>query len=362
VTVPGPAAPAEPALTGGAPAGAVQHAVPVSPAQLTATAASIAEVQLPSGLIPWFPGGHADPWNHTEAAMGLLTAGHRTEAEQAYEWLCRTQRPDGSWHAYYLPHGVADPKLDANGVAYVATGVWHHWLATGDAGFAHALFPVVDRAIEFVLDLQTRRGEVLWARRADGWPWSYALLTGSSSISHSLGCALALAALVGVERPWWAEARGRLVRTVATRPDAFAPKDRWAMDWYYPVLAGAVTGVAAEARLAAGWDTFVLEGRGVRCVSDEPWVTAAETCECAMAYLRTGDAATSRRLLGWAQRHRDEAGSYHTGIVYPEQVHFPAAETSTYTAAAVILAADALAGASPTSRLFLTDPDLASRS
>lgn len=328
---------------------------PVSPAQLAATAAAIAEVQLPSGLIPWFPGGHADPWNHTEAAMGLLTAGHRNEAERAYEWLCRTQRPDGSWHAYYLPYGVADPKLDANGVAYVATGVWHHWLATADPGFANTLFPVVDRAIEFVLDLQTGRGEILWARRADGWPWGYALLTGSSSISHSLGCALALAAVVGVERPGWAEARQRLIHTVAHRPEAFAPKDRWAMDWYYPVLAGAVTGAAATARLDAGWDTFVLEGRGVRCVSDEPWVTAAETCECAMAYLRTGDAATSRQLLGWAQRHRDEAGSYHTGIVYPEQVHFPAAETSTYTAAAVILAADALAGVSSTSRLFLTD-------
>ena len=123
-----------------------------------------------------------------------------------------------------------------------------------------------------------------------------------------------------------------------------------------PVLGGVFGRAQAKARLAGRWQVFVKEGMGCRCVSDEPWVTAAETCECAMAYLRTGDAATSRQLLGWAQRHRDEAGSYHTGIVYPEQVHFPAAETSTYTAAAVILAADALAGSSPTSALFLTEP------
>ena len=45
-----------------------------------------------------------------------------------------------------------------------------------------------DAAIEFVLDLQTRRGEVIWAKKTDGTPWSYALLTGSSSISHSLRC------------------------------------------------------------------------------------------------------------------------------------------------------------------------------
>jgi hypothetical protein len=41
-----------------------------------------------------------------------------------------------------------------------------------------------------------------------------------------------------------------------------------------------------------------------------------------------------------------------TGNVYPQQVHFPGDERSTYTAAAVILAADALAGASAASSLF----------
>ena len=37
--------------------------------QLSATVDAIAEWQLPTGMSPWFPGGHADPWNHIEAAM-----------------------------------------------------------------------------------------------------------------------------------------------------------------------------------------------------------------------------------------------------------------------------------------------------
>jgi hypothetical protein len=321
-------------------------------AELDATADAIAEVQLSSGMIPWFPGGHADPWNHVESAMALLTMGRRAEAERAYQWLCDRQRDDGSWHNYYLSHGIEDPKLDVNCIAYVATGVWHHWLATGDPGFTDSLFPVVDRAIEFVLDLQTRRGEILWARTPEGMPWSYALLTGTSSIGHSLACALELADLVGLERPRWVDARCRLVDTVASCPNAFAPKDRWAMDWYYPVLAGAVTGGAATRRLAAGWDRFVIEGRGVRCVADQPWVTAAETCECAMAYLAAGDEARALQLFAWTQCHRDGDGSYFTGIVYPRAAHFPPAERSTYTGAAVILAADALCQSNPTSDLF----------
>jgi GH15 family glucan-1,4-alpha-glucosidase len=330
---------------------------PAGPAGLTEadlirTGETIAELQLPNGMIPWFPDGHADPWNHVEAAMALATVGLVDEAERAYRWLADIQLPDGSWHNYYLADGIEDAKLDSNCVAYVATGVWHHHLVTGDDRFAERLWPTVEAAVEFVLDLQTRRGEVVWARHPDGRPWSYALLTGSSSISHSLRCAIDLADLLGRERPHWREARERLVDVIANRPDAFEPKDRWAMDWYYPVLAGAVTGDDAVKRIDDRWDTFVMDGKGVRCVSDRPWVTAAETCECAMAVLATGDRERATDLFTWAQALRDEAGAYYTGLVFPELVHFPADERSTYTAGAIILAADALCGANPTSNLF----------
>ncbi len=38
--------------------------------------------------------------------------------------------------------------------------------------------------------------------------------------------------------------------------------------------------------------------------------------------------------------------------MYPDEVHFPGGEQSTYTAAAVILAADALAQSTPAATLF----------
>ncbi len=325
----------------------------VSAAQVQETVDAIAEWQLPNGMVPWFPGGHADPWNHVEAAMALDLGGRRAEAERAYQWLVDLQRPDGSWHQYYLADGVEQDKLDANVIAYVATGVWHHWLLTKDRGFIEALWPVVDAAIAFVLDLQTERGEILWARHADGTPWSFALLTGSSSICHSLRCAAALATELGHERPHWMAAASRLAHVIQTEPDAFAPKHRWAMDWYYPVLGGAVLGDAGRERLAHRAAAFVMDGYGVRCVSDRPWVTVAETCECAMAYLAVGDRDMATTLFAWAQQHREPDGRYWTGTVYPEVVHFPGGEQSTYTAATVVLAADALGGCSPAAALFV---------
>ena len=70
--------------------------------------------------------------------------------------------------------------------------------------------------------------------------------------------------------------------------------------------------------------------------------------------LTVGDTATARELFAWAQQMRVDDGRYWTGTVYPEDVHFPENETSSYTAAAVVLAADALAGTNPGSTLFTT--------
>jgi hypothetical protein len=330
----------------------------VTAEQLQATVDAVAEWQLTTGMVPWFPGGHADPWNHTEALMALMLGGHRAEAERGLEWLQAEQRPDGSWHQYYLADRVEQDKLDANCCAYVAAGVWFHWLLHRDRGALETLWPMVEAGIEFVLDLQTPRGEIIWARHADGTPWSFALLTGSSSICHSLRCAIAIAGELGHERPDWELSAARLARVIREEPDAFAPKHRWAMDWYYPVLCGAITGEAARERLAHRYDAFVTEGWGVRCVSDRPWITAAETCECALAHLAVGDDDRARTLFSWSQRLRTEEDRYWTGIVLPDQVHFPAQEQSTYTASAVILAADALAGATPTSSLFVRHDEL----
>ena len=325
----------------------------LSQIDVTATGESIAAMQEPTGMILWYPGGHADPWNHTEAAMALDVAGRRSDAERAYQWLSDAQDDAGWWHHYYLADGVEDAKIDTNVCSYVAAGVWHHWLMTGDRGFLESMWPVVDRAIDFVLTMQNAGGEIIWARHADGTPWSYALLTGSSSIYHSVRCAMRIAEEVGAERPLWELGAVRLRDRSADHPDSFEPKDRWAMDWYYPVLTGAVTGDAAVARLASKYDTFVMESKGVRCVSDNPWITAAETCECAMAYLNIGDTDTAHALFSWVQNLRDDNGAYFTGMVYPDNIHFPDHEQSTYSSAAVILAADALDRCSPACGLFL---------
>ncbi len=47
---------------------------------------------------------------------------------------------------------MKEHTLDTNVTCYIANGVWHHYLATGDTGFLDELFPAVERAIDFALD------------------------------------------------------------------------------------------------------------------------------------------------------------------------------------------------------------------
>ncbi|MQA86523.1 MAG: prenyltransferase [Streptosporangiales bacterium] len=319
--------------------------------EVVATAHTIAAVQERSGAIPWFTGGHVDCWDHVECAMALSAAGMPEAAERAYAWLRRTQRPDGSWPMRTRGEAVEDTSAEANHCAYVAVGVWHHLLVTGDEEFAAWMWPTVRCAVDFVLGLQTARGEIVWARDGSGAAATHALLAGCSSIHQSLRYAIALADRQGEPQPDWELAAGQLGHVVTAHPEAFADRQRYSMDWYYPVLAGPVRGRSARRRLAARWEEFVVPGLGARCVADRPWVTGAETCELALTLDALGERARAIALLRDMQHLREDDGSYWTGYVFEDDAIWPE-EKSTWTAAAVILAADALSDTSGGAGIF----------
>lgn len=326
----------------------------LTPDQLAATVDAIARAQEPDGRIPWTPGAKTDPWNLVEAAMALDVGGRHDDAARAYAWLVERQLPAGGWHSYYLGDGVSDPTLDTNVASYIAVGTWHHYLSTDDDAFLRAMWPVVESTIDYVLAYQAATGEVAW--RADD-PADGALLTGSSSVHLSLRCAIAAAERLGRERPDWELSAGALAHAIATRPERFLDKDRWAMDWYYPILGGVLRGAAAHERIAARWDAFVVDGLGVRCVSDRPWITAAETCELVMSLDAIGETERAREVFGWVQFLRHDDGGYWCGMNFEgERFDQPGQyfthDQPTWNSAAVVLAAHALDGEGPTAGLF----------
>ena len=317
--------------------------------QVAESAASIAAMQEPSGAVPWTVGEHADIWNHVEAAMAMLVGGQIEAAERAYAWIPTMQRADGSWPMKIVAGEVDDPRGEVNMSAYFAVGLWHHWLVRRDVAFIRRYWPSVRAGLDWVVSQQSDFGGINWTPTE-----SFSLLAGSSSIYQSLRAGVALADLLDDPQVEWELAGGRLGHAVREHRDLFADKATYSMDWYYPVLGGAVRGRAAFELLDSRWDDFVVPGLGIHCVDTNPWVTGAETCELGMALDILGDHRRALQLLADMQHLRAEEGKYWTGWVYGEDVNWPV-EHTTYTAAAVILAVDALSRTTPGSGIMRGD-------
>ena len=312
----------------------------------------IAKTQLSSGEIPWGEGQKTDPWDHVEAAMGLSIGGYWNQSQRAFEWLAAMQLEDGSWYTAYR-HGIPEDKTrDANLSSYIAVGLFHHFLITKDMALLKQLWPTILRAINFAISLQTPNGEIYWAISPRGNIDRMALLTGSSSIYMSIKCALAIAKILGLSVPSWERGCIKLADAVKNKPYLFnMTKSRFSMDWFYPILAGIITGTDAQRRIDRYWKKFVVEDRGVRCVSDKPWVTIAETAELTLALAGMGNLELARIVFNWISDRRYEDGSYWCGFTCPDLITWPE-DKITWTNAVTLLAADAIYNLTPASVLF----------
>jgi len=331
----------------------------LTPAQIALTGAFIANRQTPEGKLPWVPNAKFDPWDHLHSAMGLVLAGRLDTALRAYRYLAQSQLPEGGWYQEWHGESLVSTAQESNHAAYIATGVWFLHLATGRRDLLGEFWPTVERAIDFVVRLQMPSGAIAWMLH-NGRAWQAPILAGSSSVHGSLVCAIRIAETLGHEKPVWREARRRLARVLRGDLRAFEETDlpekpgRFSMDWYYPVLGGALRGVHAWRRLLDRGHAarFLTEGVGCRCERERPWYTTAETCELVLALDACGLHARARQVFDWVRHLRSPEGGYYTGRTHPENIIWPVEEQTLYTAATVLLAADALTGTSATSGLF----------
>jgi hypothetical protein len=319
------------------------------------TVDSIASVQRADGSIPWFQGGITDTWTHVESAMALDVGNFRAEAQRAYEWLSNIQLEDGSWYASYKDGQPLEVHKVSHSVSYIAVGVWHHYLCTGDINFLQKMWPSVRAAIGFVLDMRGPDGDIYWARNVSGAIYPTALISSCSSTYLSIKSALCIASVLGEDRTDWKEANAALAKAIQEMPCVFSTpqenKFTFAMDWYYPAMCCAINGDDARHRLSSGWDKFVIDGFGCLCSLEQGWVTAAETSELVISLAVHGEYKDSATVFNWIHQLRDNDGAYFYGIALPTKEIWPE-EKPTWTSAAVVLAADMLRPMSPTSLLL----------
>ena len=318
----------------------------------------ILEVQNQDGSIPWEKGKKLDPWDHIEAAMGLSIAGNKVEAEKAFIWLSDNQLDDGSWYSEYIESVPQTKRRETNFSAYLATGLFHYFLIFEDKKFLERLFPSLEKAMDFVISSQTSKGDIYWAKEEGIEILDDSLITGSSSIYKSLECAIAIYNILGKPIENLSESRLSLKNSINNNPERYdrswESKSRYSMDWYYPILCGVYDDKKGISIIDSKWSDFIVLGMGCKCVVEEPWVTVAESSELVIALVKLGLIEKAEYIFNSLHQWRDEDGLYWTGYVYTDEKFWPV-EKPTWTAGAVLLAADSLYRFTRGSELFLKD-------
>ena len=324
---------------------------------LRPTLEGIVGVQEKRGAVPEMEGGVVEPWTHVECAMAIDAGSFHDEAGKAYEWLAGVQLPDGSWYASYQNGLPKDTYKVSHAISYIAVGVWHHYLITGDRHFLKEMWPSVEKAIKYILQMRGPKGEVYWARDAQDIIYPSAQIASCSSTYLSIRCALKIAEVIGEGHSDWEMANETLRKAILGMPLPYGePLDganisAFAMDWYYPALCSVINGQEAISRIYDSWDKFIVHGKGSVCNLEKQWVTAAESSELAISLAVHGEYKQSAMIYYWVHQMRDEDGAYWYGVAFPEHEIWPL-EKPTWTSAAVILAADMLRPMSATNLLF----------
>ena len=317
----------------------------------------ILKVQNEDGSIPWEENKKLDPWDHIEAAMGLSVAGKKEEAESAFLWLKENQLSDGSWYSEYLMSSPVTKRKETNFSAYIATGLWHYYLIFEDKNFLKFMLPTITKSVNFVTSMQTEQGDIYWASEEDKEILDDSLITGSSSIYKSLECASAIFNLLGESSLQADISKKNLKNSILNNPERYdrnwESKSRYSMDWYYPILCGIYDDKKSIKDIETKWSKFIVDDMGCKCVEEEPWVTVAESSELVLALVKIGLREEALKIFNSLHQWRDtQDGLYWTGYVYKDKKFWPV-EKPTWTAGAVLLAADALYEFTPGSELFL---------
>ncbi len=321
--------------------------------------AYIKSIQYKSGAIPSNEDGTHDPWDHIESIMGLNIYKDIEASKSAFNWLTHHQNSDGSWYAKYYKTDAIEKNKPTHFSPYIAVAALHFFRIFKDINFLQSIWSSIELAVNFSVELQQDNGTIPWSIDNNSRIENDYLLTGCSSILKSIECGIALSKILNetenIEK--WKKAHLLLSNAIQDpdgKFDLIKDRKRFSMDWYYPILSGCLKQDEKSYYINKIFKDFYLDGIGIKCVIEEPWVTVAETSEFILALMCAGYDDEAKRLLFDVLNISDDEGIPFMGWQYEQNIFWPE-EKPSWTAAALMLSADCVFDYSDASDLFKSD-------
>ena len=285
--------------------------------------------QSSSGAIFWDEKGKCDPWDHCECLIALAIYEEWEHFWRGVNWFITNLNEDGLIYAEFQNEKPSKLHYESHHAPYIIMPLIQASLIDKEQDYKKILtneqLLKLENIFEVLDDFKDEDGYFYWAKDSNGYS-DNSLITASMSIFLSLVAKDKSFPKFNTEM--WQEKFNR---------DG-VDRSRFSMDFYYPFLAGIKNNKKEFLDLL---DAYYVKGLGVKCVAEEPWVTIAESSECVISALIHDNENIAKQIFNDIQQFQNKDGIFPTGYQYDMEIFWPE-ENSTWTNAAVIIAAHAL--------------------
>ena len=289
------------------------------------------------GAILWDQKGKWDYWDHCECLIALAIYQEWDAFDKGIHFCLGQLDKKGLVKSEYINEKVTKDFIEAHHTAYIFLPLLQKYLIDQDLDYLKSFRTEIHLIYAALRKFKREDGFYFWAQDKNGFS-DNSLITATCSIELSRRAYNRICEIIGDKDYLDAS---EAITSESLKSKKFnrdgIDRSRFSMDAYYPLLCNCGKKTDAEKVL----QKFYVEGMGVKCVAEEPWVTLAESSECVIALFKIGMKAEASKIFSEILKYKNSSGYFPTGYQYDLDIFWPD-ENSTWTNAAIIMAADCL--------------------
>ena len=293
--------------------------------------------QKDNGEILWDDKGKWDFWDHCECLIALSIYEEWDAFRRGLDFCLSKVDQEGLVKSQYIDGKISQDYFEAHHAPYIFLPLLQKYFIDKDINYLLRYRSEIHQIYKGTLKFKDADGYYHWALDQNGLA-DDSLVTSSCSLELSRRAYNKICKLIQDEDfidPDKIISDNKLNSNKFDRGGI--DRSRFSMDSYYPMLCNS----GAKKDAIKTLNKFYVNGLGIKCVEEEPWVTFAESSECIMALYKIGLKEEAKKIFDEVLKHKNQKGYFPTGYQYELGVYWPE-EDSTWTNAAVIMAADCI--------------------
>ena len=243
------------------------------------------------GAICWDEHGKFDAWDHSECLLALAIFEEWDHFDKGLEYVFNNINSEGLIISETIKDKVTKDYYEPHHAAYIFLPLVQKYMIDGDASYIQKYQEKLKLIFEGMMKFRDTDGLFFWALDTKGFA-DNSLITASCSLELSRRAYSFLCKNVLQEEDQEDTNFFNLETFHSSRFNRDGiDRARFSMDSYYPYLIDCGDVDNIDQLL----NKFYVEGLGIKCVEEEPWVTIAESSECCIALHKAGKTAEKQR-------------------------------------------------------------------